>query len=81
MSDDLLQGFMLVTGAIGFLLISRPPHIARWGWLIGFAGQPFWLWSTHQAGQWGMFMLAIVYFFGYAKGTWQVWGVRVRGRA
>jgi hypothetical protein len=77
MIDDLLQGVMLVAGAIAIVLASMPPRRARWGWLVGLAAQPLWLYSTFNAGQWGMFVLALFYTWGWGAGAWRY----RRGRA
>lgn len=62
MIDLLLQVVIGLTGALAILLISRGGHRwARWGYVVGLVGQPFWLYVTFAAGQWGMFALSAFY--------------------
>lgn len=49
---------------------SRSIELQRRACLFGLASQPFWLYSTFAAGQWGMFVLSILYTV--------VWGNAVR---
>jgi hypothetical protein len=77
MIADIVQALMLVTGAVAIVLASRPAPVSRWGWLIGLASQPLWLYTTFAAGQWGMCALSVVYTFGWGNGVWREW----RGRA
>lgn len=35
-----------------YFVTSKKPLLGFW---IGLAGQPFWLWSSFWAGQWGVF--------------------------
>jgi hypothetical protein len=74
MTDNLLQALMFVTGAVAIVLAAKPPPLARWGWLIGLLSQPLWLYSTYRAGQWGMFLVAIAYTYGWGEGAWREWG-------
>lgn len=61
-------GRMIAQIAIAFLspaavLLSHSEHarIARWGSVLGLAGQPFWIASTWAASQWGMFVVSIIF--------------------
>lgn len=36
---------------------------------VGIAGQPFWLWATWDAGQWGMLGLSIAYTLAWGRGV------------
>lgn len=45
----------------------------RWACIIGIAAQPFWLYATWKAEQWGIFLLTFVYAVGWARGIWTHW--------
>lgn len=49
---------------------SRSIELQRYACLFGLASQPFWLYSTLIAGQWGMLILSALYT--------AVWGNAVR---
>lgn len=77
MLNDLLQGWVLLTGLLGIYLIKDPgsKRRERWGFLVGVLGQPAWLWLTWSAGQWGLFALALFYLYAWGHGAWQRWSV------
>lgn len=58
--------------AVGIWLLSCR-DAGRWGWVVGLAAQPFWLWETYTAAQWGMFANAIVFTVIYARGLVNHW--------
>lgn len=49
------------------------PGARKWACIVGMVAQPFWLYATWQASQWGIFLLAFVYFFGWARGFRNFW--------
>jgi hypothetical protein len=61
---------LVFSGAAISASILLPPALAKWGCLVGLIGQPFWMYSTQQARQWGMHILAwwttAVYAVGFA---------------
>ncbi len=66
------QSFILILSAVGIWLLScKTP--SRWGWAVGLAAQPFWLWETWHAAQWGMFANALVFTGIYANGLRNHW--------
>lgn len=38
------------------------------GFIIGFIGQPAWLYTSYTNEQWGIFALSFVYIFSYVNG-------------
>lgn len=48
-------------------------NVRRFACLFGMAAQPAWMWSTWNAGQWGIFALSFVYAAGWARGIWTYW--------
>ena len=57
--------------AIWFL--SRTEKWKRWGFIVGIFGQPFWLYSTIKAEQWGIVALTIFYTYSFAQGIYFYW--------
>jgi hypothetical protein len=64
---------LVFSGAAIFLVASRNRRVRRWGYLSGMASQPFYLWETFAADQWGMFMLCFWYSFSWSLGAWNHW--------
>ena len=76
----MIEQFVIAACGIGSVLLSqdRRPGMRRWACIVGMAAQPFWIYATWKAEQWGIFALAFVYFFGWARGFVNFW---IRGRA
>jgi len=66
----MIQAAILILSGLAFWLSTstKPP---RAGYLIGMAAQPLWIVETWQAGQWGMFLLSLCFFFGYTRCAWR----------
>lgn len=45
----------------------------RYACLFGLAGQPFWMYATLTAQQWGMFALTLFYTYAWGKGVRNHW--------
>ena len=45
----------------------------RYACLFGMAGQPFWMYATYTAGQYGMFALTIAYTYSWWLGIKNNW--------
>ena len=61
------QGSIGILGFFAFLLIERAN---KRGYILGLLQQPFWVYSTLMAKQWGMFFITILFFYVYARGCW-----------
>ena len=42
----------------------------KWGFVFGLTAQPFWLYSTWNSKQWGMFFSAIIVTLSWAWGIY-----------
>ena len=74
---NLAQIGILIFGCSAVYLVGNPDkRVRRWGYLLGLCGQPFWFWSSYQAGQWGIFALCCWYTFAWGKGAWGHWHLR-----
>lgn len=56
-----------------FLSQDRRESWRKWACIFGMAGQPFWMWATWQASQWGIFALTLVYAYSWARGVRTYW--------
>lgn len=67
----------IVIGLCGIasVYLSQDPAWDRrkWACIFGMFAQPFWLYATYQAGQWGIFLLSFVYAIGWARGIKTYW--------
>ena len=66
------QGAILILSAAGIWILSWR-GTSRWGWIVGLAAQPFWLWVTFSAGQWLLFVNAVVWSGAFAHGLIKHW--------
>lgn len=70
----MIQAVILVSGALAVWLTQLGLHDAsKAACLIGLVGQPFWLYATSRANQWGMFLLSIFYTGAFLFGVWTFW--------
>ena len=67
------QYFIALFGlsAVYMAMVSDSESARRWAPVVGLAGQPFWLYATGSAAQWGMFALCCAYTAIYCKGAWK----------
>jgi hypothetical protein len=52
---------------------DRKSAVRKYACLFGLAGQPFWMYSSYQADQWGVFILSFFYTVAWAKGFYLFW--------
>jgi hypothetical protein len=63
-----------LTGTVAiFLTQSKSAEARRYACLFGIAGQPFWIYETWFATQWGMFALTFLYTLAWLKGIYTHW--------
>lgn len=60
---------------IASIWMSQSPRFnaRRWAPIIGLCAQPFWLYATWRAEQWGIFALTFVYAAGWMRGIRTYW--------
>lgn len=56
-----------------YLSQDHRPEARKWACIVGMVAQPFWMYATWEAQQWGMFLLSIVYLAGWARGFRNFW--------
>jgi len=53
----------------------------RYGFVAGLMGQPFWIYETWRAGQYGMFLVSVWFTAMQVRGIWNNFALFGRGRA
>jgi hypothetical protein len=67
---DITQiGIIALTGT-GIWMIGRPERWSRWGYTLGLAGQPVWLYMSLHANLWGVTIVTLLCTYGWAQGVW-----------
>lgn len=64
---------LILSGAAVWLVTSRDRKRRLLGCACGLLGQPLWIWSAWQAGQWGILLLALWYTWAWARGLVLEW--------
>ena len=64
------QVVIAITGAAAIWMVGRKNAWRKWGYLVGLASQPFWLYATWSSQQYGMFALSCWYVYAWAQGYW-----------
>lgn len=68
------QAIIAVCGVASIWLANDPRESRRrWAAPIGLVAQPFWMYATFVAEQWGIFALSFVYAAGWARGVRHHW--------
>lgn len=68
------QTVIAICGIVSVFLSQDPRrNWARWACIFGIVSQPFWMYATWQASQWGIFALSFVYAAGWARGIRTYW--------
>jgi nicotinamide riboside transporter PnuC len=67
MLDNVCQAVICTLSIAAIFLVSRKN---KWGFVLGLVSQPFWLITTYQHKQWGIFFLSLVYAFNWAYGIY-----------
>lgn len=69
----LLQGYITLTACVAIYLLTLDVPCSRWGFIVGFAAQPAWLYETSASGQFGMLLVSIFFTWAYGQGIWNFW--------
>lgn len=55
-------------GIIAIVLVAKEN---RWGFVVGLASQPFWLITSYNNEQWGVFVLCFFYVASWSFGIYK----------
>jgi hypothetical protein len=71
----MLDQLVIAVCGIGSVMLSqsRSASRRRYACLVGIVAQPFWMFTTATAGQWGLLVLTFVYTAAWGKGIWTHW--------
>jgi hypothetical protein len=65
---------ILLTGVIAvWLTQDKRESWRRWAPIFGLLAQPFWFYAAWKAEQWGIFAIAMLYTYAWARGVWTHW--------
>ena len=70
---NMVQLMIAILGGSAIWLVSRKEKWGRWGYILGLASQPFWLYSAYSNKQWGIFTLSIWYTYSWSQGIYNFW--------
>ena len=71
------QAVIAICGIVSVWLSQDRRHsLRRYACLFGLLAQPFWLYATWKAQQWGIVLLTFVYAAGWGRGVWNFWILR-----
>jgi len=66
-------GILVFSVTAAYMLNDHRPKMRRWGPVFGLLGQPFWMWSTFAAHQWGIFAMTFIYTGMSIRGFYNMW--------
>ena len=66
--DAIAQLAIAVLSPIAIYLLAEPGPVARWGFVVGLASQPFWIYATAKARQVGMLCISLLYLAIWIRG-------------
>jgi hypothetical protein len=69
-----VQLIIFATGAVAIWLSQdERESYRRYSCVFGLIGQPFWFYTSWQAEQWGIFVLAFCYTWAWIRGVRLYW--------
>lgn len=76
--DQFVQFLIAATGAGSIYFLSdRDWKVRRWGYVVGLAGEPAWIYAgmTAEPLQWGVVFLAMWWSVFFVRGIFNNWEV------
>jgi hypothetical protein len=70
---DLSQIGILALGCPAIWLLGRREKWRRWGYILGLASQPFWIYTAIAHEQWGIAAVSLCYAYGWIQGIYNFW--------
>lgn len=71
----MIDQVVIAVCGIGSVFLSQDPspNRRRYACLVGITAQPFWVYATWTAGQWGLLLLTGFYTAAWLRGIWNHW--------
>ena len=63
----------ILGAAAAWLSQERRESWRRWACIFGMLGQPFWIYASWKDGQWGIFVVSVIYAMAWMRGLWVHW--------
>jgi hypothetical protein len=63
----MIQITLFLFSSLSIYLLSSKTNF-RYGFVVGLCGQPFWIYASLQAEQWGIFAVSLWFAFSYIRG-------------
>lgn len=73
MIDIICQLGIALFGASAVVAVGLKGPKRRWGYVLGMLSQPFWFITAAVNQQWGIFMVSMVYCYGWSQGLYNFW--------
>ena len=64
---------IMVFGCSAIWFVGRRERWKRWGYILGMCSQPFWVWTSYEHAQWGIFILTFWYTYAWGQGIYNFW--------
>jgi len=76
MIENIVQISILILSSIAMMLVGSVNFNTRkWSYILGFIGNPLWLYSAIMHEQWGMALTSVFYTIGWTRGVYNHWFV------
>lgn len=72
MWDIIVQVIITVCSCGSIFLLSGKKYV-KWGFVVGLLGQPFWVWTSWDNAQWGIFLVSLWFTFSHGRGIYNHW--------
>lgn len=75
MNPDVVSQFLAaIMGGSACWMVGRPERWSRWGFLVGFLAQPFWIYTFVHNHQWPLVVMDAWYTYAYGQGVYfKIW--------
>ena len=64
---------IMIFGASAIWLVGRKEKWRKWGYVLGFMGQPFWIYTAIISEQWGILVMTLFYAYSWSQGIYNYW--------
>lgn len=71
----MIDQVVIAVCGVGSIFLSQSPdgNRRRYACLVGITAQPFWVYATWTAEQWGLLLLTGFYTAAWLRGIWNQW--------